>query len=126
MEAAVAVVESHRPSAIVVAVPVASYATCAKLAGKVREIVYCYSRDPVYAVGLWYERYPPVSDEEACRLLREATAGQPEFSQEHYRELGADATSIREQAFEQRGFPARGPDLGESEHETDVRPRPHR
>ena len=91
------------------------------------EIVCCYSRDPVYAVGLWYETYPPVSDEKACRLLREAAARQTEFSREHDREFGADATSIREQSFEQRGFPARGPDLGESEQEMGVtRPRPHR
>ena len=69
MGAAVRAVLDRRPAAIIVAVPVASYATCAELASTVDEIVYCFIRDPIYAVGLWYERYPPVSDEEACRLL---------------------------------------------------------
>ncbi|WP_129354820.1 hypothetical protein [Sorangium cellulosum] len=39
---------------------------------RAREFVYCYIRDPVYSVGLWYESYAPVSEQEVCRLLREA------------------------------------------------------
>jgi len=72
MRAAVVAVQERRPAATVVAVPVAAYATCAEIASRVGEIVYCFIRDPVYSVGLWYESYPPVSDEDACRLLREA------------------------------------------------------
>ena len=74
MRAAVAAVAERRPAAIVVAVPVASYATCAAIAGKVREIVYLLIRDPVYSVGLWYETYSPVSDAEACEMLKRAHA----------------------------------------------------
>lgn len=80
MEAAVRAVQERGPAAIVVAVPVASYATCANLAGRVHEIVYGFIRDPVYAVGLWYEEYPPVSDEEACLLLRQAAEHAPRVS----------------------------------------------
>jgi predicted phosphoribosyltransferase len=72
MTAAVRVIESRRPAAIVIAVPVASIATCARLAPHVRETVYCYIRDPVYSVGLWYENYPPVSDDDARRFLERA------------------------------------------------------
>jgi putative phosphoribosyl transferase len=72
MRAAVIAIAERQPAAIVVAVPVASYATCAWISGKVREIVYCFIRDPIYSVGLWYEKYPQVSDEEACQLLRQA------------------------------------------------------
>lgn len=69
MRAAVTAVEQGRPAAIVVAVPIASHAACAELGRRVREFVYCYIRDPVYSVGLWYESYPPVSEQDVCRLL---------------------------------------------------------
>jgi predicted phosphoribosyltransferase len=72
MRAAVTAVEQGRPAAIVIAIPVASYAACAELSRRAREFVYCYIRDPVYSVGLWYESYAPVSEQEVCRLLREA------------------------------------------------------
>lgn len=112
MRAAVLAVAERRPAAIVVAVPVASYATCAEIAPRVKEIVYCFIRDPVYAVSLWYETYTPVSDEDACRLLQRASARPTHagFSPEHYRELGADATTVRERRFEDRGSPASGPE----------------
>jgi predicted phosphoribosyltransferase len=74
LRAAVAAVVAREPAAIVVAVPVASHAVCAEISKSVREVVYCFIRDPVYAVGLWYERYPPMSDEEACQLLQQANA----------------------------------------------------
>lgn len=72
MRAAVTAVEQGRPSAIVIAVPVASYAAYAELSRRAREFVYCYIRDPVYSVGLWYENYAPVTEQDVCRLLREA------------------------------------------------------
>jgi predicted phosphoribosyltransferase len=107
MRAAVSAVAERRPAAVVVAVPVASYATCAAIAGNVREIVYLFIRDPVYSVGLWYEAYPPISDTEACELLKRAHASgaHPAGSGEHYRELGADGTAVRERRFEEQGGP---------------------
>lgn len=106
MSAAVAAVAERQPAAIVVAVPVASYATCAVIAGKVSEIVYLFIRDPVYAVGLWYETYPSVSDAEACELLKRARASAHRAaSAEHYRELGAEGTTMRERGFEERSGP---------------------
>jgi putative phosphoribosyl transferase len=125
MSAAVAAVAKRRPAAIVVAVPVASYATCAAIAGKVRVIVYLFIRDPVYAVGLWYETYPPVSDTEACELLKRAHASGARLaaSAEHYRELGADGTAMRERGFEERSGPVDDGSMREAEpRSVSVRP----
>ncbi|AGP39590.1 hypothetical protein SCE1572_36925 [Sorangium cellulosum So0157-2] len=72
MRAAVTAVEQGHPAGVVIAVPVASYAAYAELSRRAREVVYCHIRDPVYSVGLWYEDYSPVSEQEVCRLLGEA------------------------------------------------------
>ncbi|XXY36261.1 phosphoribosyltransferase family protein [Sorangium sp. So ce260] len=72
MRAAVTAVEQASPAGIVIAVPVASYAAYAELSRRAREFVYCHIRDPVYSVGLWYEDYAPVSEQDVCRLLRDA------------------------------------------------------
>ncbi|XXR86089.1 phosphoribosyltransferase family protein [Sorangium sp. So ce406] len=69
MRAAVTAVEHVGPAAIVIAVPVASHAAYAELSRRAREFVYCHIRDPVYSVGLWYEDYAPVSEQDVCRLL---------------------------------------------------------
>lgn len=130
MCAAVAAVAERRPVAIVVAVPVASSATCTAIASKVSEIVYLFIRDPVYSVGLWYETYPPVSDAEACELLKRARASGARLaaSAEHYRELGAEGTAARERRFEERSGAADTDEgsMREAElHTVNVRP-PHR
>jgi predicted phosphoribosyltransferase len=75
MRAAVSTARQSGPAALVVAVALASTATCAELGSRVDDVVYCYCRDPIYAVRLWFESYPKLSEEEACRLLREASAG---------------------------------------------------
>ncbi|XXT21263.1 phosphoribosyltransferase family protein [Sorangium sp. So ce429] len=72
MRAAVTAVEQAGPAGIVIAVPVASFAAYAELSRRAREFVYCHIRDPVYSVGLWYEDYAPVSEQDVCRLLRDA------------------------------------------------------
>ncbi|WP_437955629.1 phosphoribosyltransferase family protein [Sorangium sp. So ce119] len=72
MRAAVTAVEHVGPAAIVIAVPVASHAAYAELSRRAREFVYCHIRDPVYSVGLWYEDYAPVSEQDVCRLLGDA------------------------------------------------------
>ncbi|WP_438014989.1 phosphoribosyltransferase family protein [Sorangium sp. So ce315] len=69
MRAAMTAVEQDRPAGIVIAVPIASYAAYAELSRRAREFVYCYIRDPVYSIGLWYEDYAPVSEQDVCRLL---------------------------------------------------------
>ncbi|WP_437283377.1 phosphoribosyltransferase family protein [Sorangium sp. So ce375] len=98
MRAAVTAVEQGGPAGIVIAVPVASYAAYAQLSGRAREFVYCYIRDPVYSVGLWYEDYSPVSEQDVCRLLGETldltTSRQGAAGQESSRELPPCATGL--------------------------------
>jgi len=56
---------------IVVAVPIGPEETVAALAAEVDEVV-CPVRPRLFgAVGLWYERFAPVSDAEVVELLRE-------------------------------------------------------
>ena len=123
MRAAVLAVEARRPASIVVAVPVTSYAGCAGLRKHIAEIEYSFVHDPVYSVSLWYEAYAPVADDDVRRLLERAgaRASLPEFSPEHYRELGAEETAVREKGFEERGFPATGPELGNEDREPEPR-----
>lgn len=96
MRAAVTAVEQAGPAGIVIAVPVASYAAYTELSRRAREFVYCYIRDPVYSVGLWYEDYSPVSEQEVCRLLGETldqtAAHHDGAGQDRSRELPPGAT----------------------------------
>ena len=73
MRAAVAAVRQRRPARIVVAVPTAPASTCEDLRPKVDELVCARTPKPFYAVGIWYENFNQVGDEEVRTLLREAT-----------------------------------------------------
>lgn len=75
IRAAVAAIERMRPGRLVVAVPVGSYAACVELSRRAAESVCIYVRDPVYAVRLWYDEMPTISDEDVVRIL--AAAAQP-------------------------------------------------
>lgn len=46
------------------------------------------------------------------------------FSHEHYHELSADETEVRERGFESRGSPVEGPSLREAELEAEPTPPP--
>ncbi|MDI1446268.1 hypothetical protein [Polyangium sp. 6x1] len=46
------------------------------------------------------------------------------FSHEHYHELSADETEVREQGFASIGSPAEGPSLREAEQEAEPTPPP--
>jgi putative phosphoribosyl transferase len=69
MHAALKAVKQHRPTRVVAAVPVASDAAWEVLAGEADEVACLATPEPFYAVGLWYEDFPQVSDEEVRRLL---------------------------------------------------------
>lgn len=69
MRAAVEAVRAEHPRGIVVAVPTAAPETCDELAAEVDDIVCVITPDPFYAVGLWYERFEQVTDEEVHELL---------------------------------------------------------
>jgi predicted phosphoribosyltransferase len=69
MLAAVAALRSQNPARVVVAVPTAPPQTCAALAEVADEVVCLRQPYPFYAVGLSYEDFSEVGDEEVRRLL---------------------------------------------------------
>jgi len=72
MRAAVAAVRRLGPGSVVVGVPTAPPSTCEELS-RVADEVVCVSTPPRFrAVGLSYEEFPQVSDEEVRQLLRQA------------------------------------------------------
>jgi putative phosphoribosyl transferase len=69
MQAAAGAVRRHEPARIVVAVPVASRATCDRFRDEVDEVVCAVTPEPFYAVGNWYEDFSQTSDDEVRELL---------------------------------------------------------
>jgi predicted phosphoribosyltransferase len=72
MRAAALAVREARPARVVVAVPVAAAETCDEFRDVVDEIVCALTPRPFHAVGLWYEDFSQVSDEEVRELLARA------------------------------------------------------
>lgn len=69
MRAAVAALRRLGPAEIVVAVPTASPAVCDEFQGIADRCVCSITPEPFRAVGLWYDDFNQVSDEEVCALL---------------------------------------------------------
>jgi predicted phosphoribosyltransferase len=69
MQAAVKGLKQQGPARIVVAVPTASPETCHQLRAEVDDVICAITPDPFYAVGLWYEDFTQVTDEEVRELL---------------------------------------------------------
>jgi putative phosphoribosyl transferase len=69
MKAAVKAVRAHRPSRIVVAVPVGSPETCRDFSEVADEIVCARAPDRFAAVGQWYRDFSQTTDEEVRALL---------------------------------------------------------
>jgi putative phosphoribosyl transferase len=76
MRAAVEAVRSHAPERIVIAVPTASADVCADFRRRVDEVVCLMTPEFFYAVGLWYENFNQVSDDEVKELLDAAAEQQ--------------------------------------------------
>ncbi|WP_315790417.1 phosphoribosyltransferase [Fischerella sp. JS2] len=73
MRAAVVALQQQQPARLVVAVPVSSPEACQEMQKLVDEIVCLETPEPFYSVGLWYQDFPQVSDEEVRNLLKRAT-----------------------------------------------------
>ncbi|MBV9439904.1 MAG: phosphoribosyltransferase, partial [Candidatus Eremiobacteraeota bacterium] len=73
MTAAVRALRVASPVQVVVAVPVAPAETCAALEAAADAVVCCATPEPFGGVGLWYEDFRQVDDDEVRRLLAEAT-----------------------------------------------------
>lgn len=69
MLAAVSALRSQRPDRIVVAVPTAPPQTCQALEEVADEVICLRRPDPFYAVGLSYDDFSEVTDDEVRRLL---------------------------------------------------------
>lgn len=67
--AAIALLQSQQPARIVVAVPVATAQVCDALRSQVDEVVCILTPENVYSIGLWYETFAQVADEEISKLL---------------------------------------------------------
>ncbi len=74
MQAAILALRQQAPARIVVAAPVGARETCERL-GRVADRVVCVSTpEPFDAVGLWYEDFSQITDDEVRQLL----TGQPQ------------------------------------------------
>ena len=80
MRAAAAALRARAPQRVVAAVPVASPEACGELDAHVDEVVCAVTPPSLGAVGSWYERFEPPSDEEVVDLLGRGRGREAEFS----------------------------------------------
>ena len=74
---------------VIIAVPVAPRQSCDELRREVDAVICAATPHPFGAVGIWYEEFAQVTDEEVRKLLEQAaqeaaverSAGRPRFSQ---------------------------------------------
>jgi predicted phosphoribosyltransferase len=71
MRAAVLALRSRGPTRIVVAVPTAPPQACAELEGIADDVICLMQPQPFYAVGMSYEDFAEVGDEDVRRLLNQ-------------------------------------------------------
>lgn len=69
MWAAIAAVRQQGPAQVVMAVPVAAPAECDAFKQIADDVVCAITAEPFHAVGLWYEDFPQMTDEEVRALL---------------------------------------------------------
>ena len=72
MLAAVHVVREAGPARLIIAVPVAPAETIQMLRPEVDELICLRTPEPFHAVGIWYDRFQQVGDDEVARLLERA------------------------------------------------------
>ncbi len=70
MRAAVGALRAQHPARIVVAVPTAAVSTSRDLCREVDEVVCLMTPEPFYAVGLWYEDFTQVTDQQVKEYLQ--------------------------------------------------------
>jgi predicted phosphoribosyltransferase len=73
MRAAAAALRQAGAARILVAVPVASRATCDQLREEGNEVVCATTPEPFFAVGQWYKDFAQTTDEEVRELLERTT-----------------------------------------------------
>jgi len=69
MRAAAQALTTRQPARTVVAVPIAAPDTCELLRREVDDVVYAITPEPFNAVGLWYEDFAQITDDDVRALL---------------------------------------------------------
>ncbi len=77
MRAAITAVRQQGPARLVVAVPVAPPSTIASISEEVDEVVCPETPEPFFGIGLWYEEFEQITDEEVRALLKHAWQNHP-------------------------------------------------
>jgi putative phosphoribosyl transferase len=72
MRAAVRALRQRDAASVVVAVPIAPPRTCAELEDEADVVVCARTPEPFQAVGLWYEDFEQVTDDQVRQLLADA------------------------------------------------------
>ncbi len=72
MRAAVEALKRRDPARIIVAVPVGARSTCDELRSVADELICALAPEPFRAVGLWYDDFEQISDDEVCYWLNRA------------------------------------------------------
>jgi putative phosphoribosyl transferase len=75
MRAAIAALRKERPARIVVAVPIGAASTCAEFERIADECICAVAPENFRAVGLWYEDFAQIGDDEVCTLLGGSAIG---------------------------------------------------
>jgi putative phosphoribosyl transferase len=77
VRAAISVVRSQNPAKLVVAVPVAQESVVAELSREADEVISVMTPSDLYAIGLWYESFPQLSDRDVQSVMVRAAAEPP-------------------------------------------------
>jgi putative phosphoribosyl transferase len=73
MRAAVAALRRKQPKSIVVAAPTAAPSTCREFQTIADSCICAITPEPFRAVGLWYQDFEQIDDEQVCDLMARAT-----------------------------------------------------
>lgn len=74
VRAAISVIRAQEPARLVLAVPVAQESVADELAREVDEMVCLATPGDLYAISVWYDRFPQITDQEAQSILAGAAA----------------------------------------------------
>jgi putative phosphoribosyl transferase len=74
VRAALAVVRAQKPARLVLGVPVAAASTVRSLAGEADEVVSVLTPEDLFAIGIWYDSFPQLTDADVQRFLALPTA----------------------------------------------------
>jgi predicted phosphoribosyltransferase len=74
IQTALAFIKREKPTAIIVALPVAPRSFIKEISHQVNEVICLEKPETFFGVGQFYRSFPQVHDDEAIKLLREANA----------------------------------------------------